>query len=1653
MPKKWLIAILFIVCARPSFLQAVITANPPQPNLEQVVTLTVSHPDGVSENRARWDFGDGTPVAWDSATVTHIYRQTGTFIIKASYWPRTGGSQLTDQLTLTVSEKRRITYSPPKPVVNQTVTFRAENFLSTNIRWDFGDGNPATNGGAVESHAYAREGTYTVTAKDWFGDSLAAITTSLTVEKIPVGPGASFQISYIQIRFADGSNYQVVAKNFKPFRAFADIKYEGTGTLQGAWLVDGQPIVPFTDFLSYAQSTTIDSGDVPGLPTLAAGTHEVSLRIDTPPTDLLIPVIRYRVESGEAPASLSISGDVLFADTRKPVKEATVEYRAVASANSQKSSEGRAAVTDALGKFSIDAVPPNSQFSLEVYGSGFEAAEKSGSIGTSNISDFTILVQPTSVQTPALTLTTPKGGEEWEEGTEHEITWTSSGFSASDQLKIELFIDQGQSGFFEVASGVSAQSGKYRWAVGLLADKLPISPGGKYKIRISSPAATDTSDGFFSILPSSIQPKLTLLKPNGGEELVRGTWAEIAWSSADFPQGSTISINLYKGDQFLGPIYIYNPIPMKDGKYQWKAGEMLYSSTVPVEGDDYKIRVWGRFYSKVIEDWSDGYFKYRLPKLSVTSPRTGDIWQEGQCYDIAWEAPYLPGNVYIYLYKKNHEVGLIARDVPAADGKFRWCVGDALADGKTYVSGSDYSILIDGDGADAYSKGFFEINREQPTPALTLTAPKGGEEWFTGQTYKVSWQNQGASGMVDLFLYKGDVEIQNIAPSQPPQGEYEWQIPAEATCPDGSDYRIKIQSQNQPEIQDWSDSAFSIKTYVLPSITVISPNGGEKISPGFKQTIGWNASGHTGPLAINLWKGGQFYQIIASVPAASPQGGEASWDWVVPKELPIGADYRIEIAASDNSQIHDTSDAEFAVVLPGLVFLSPRGGEEIELGSTLDVSWNTEGMSGTMELRLLYTNGNKVGIIAKDVPLSQGTYNWPVGSLLDGSLNAYCWYQLEARTSESNLYWRSKSFIIQSASFAPSLKIIGPGNSETLAYKANRYIFWEAKGICGDANLLLMRNGQKMGSIYHGMSLHNGNCPWVVGQCEMGQYENSFAPSGGGYSIAIESVGLKASAQGSEFTISSLAELQNVTPKEVYPGGAVTLSFRSAGGTSLPEKAVYLYPIGQPNKMIRIDRFLNEGGNFFVFKIPIQTNSGDYLLYLAGSNEMPLKVLPPPISFENVVYGEILKCSEPALIISADVRNQGPDLPADATQKINLTLTDPARNKNLLSRQIPQDFDLKSGDVNPIQFVINFIEFADVDDLKMANNLTLSLNHSNKYFFQGTRSIQVECHQQLGRLSIVSLTPNEYFLVQGDDPVKIKWEIINGWVPGPFTLNLTNEDGAMKRYIPLLSNIQESGEYELVIPYFDVPAYIAHWNFYVESKKADRRAYAGHFKILVPDRKNDYYIFARITDEALEMGKTYQIGFYLSNSSHIRNGGEARVFLEKSRNNSSWTEESDFVELSVSPDGGSGKGYHFSLTLPANLDIKNYPYWRLDAFSKKFSDVVGFSSWFFLAPTGGYFTILSPQANDVFHIGDMVDIQWKTNYENQSHVAIDLLTYQQGLTFVARIADDIPDSGQFSWQISKEQLSPYGSVSSYMIEVHSVSGGHMRAISEKFIIQ
>ncbi len=180
-------ALMVLVLA--SALSAAITITPPTANVDQTVTMQFLIGSVMPDiNTFRWDFGDGTQ-AFRSLAVTKAYRSVGTFVVRISFVVTSSGAPYTETTSITITENRRITFSPAAPLIGQPVFFQALNFLSGSVRWDFGDGSPLQVLGLTPSHTYAAPGAFTVKAYDLGGASAVAITAV-----VPVGVDTSRRV-------------------------------------------------------------------------------------------------------------------------------------------------------------------------------------------------------------------------------------------------------------------------------------------------------------------------------------------------------------------------------------------------------------------------------------------------------------------------------------------------------------------------------------------------------------------------------------------------------------------------------------------------------------------------------------------------------------------------------------------------------------------------------------------------------------------------------------------------------------------------------------------------------------------------------------------------------------------------------------------------------------------------------------------------------------------------------------------------------------------------------------------------------------------------------------------------------------------------------------------------------------------------------------------------------------------------------------------------------------------------------------------------------------------------------------------------------------------------------------------------------------------
>jgi len=99
-----------------------------------------------------------------------------------------------------------------------------------------------------------------------------------------------------------------------------------------------------------------------------------------------------------------------------------------------------------------------------------------------------------------------------------------------------------------------------------------------------------------------------------------------------------------------------------------------------------------------------------------------------------------------------------------------------------------------------------------------------------------------------------------------------------------------------------------------PSITVLSPNGGESWMRGSTQNITWTSTG-TAAIAsvrIALYKGGTLLMNIADT------ANDGTHSWVVPTTLADSNDYKIRIMKYGDASLYDESNNYFSIIEQGL---------------------------------------------------------------------------------------------------------------------------------------------------------------------------------------------------------------------------------------------------------------------------------------------------------------------------------------------------------------------------------------------------------------------------------------------------------------------------------------------------------------------------------------------------------------------------------------------------------------------------------------------------------------------------------------------------------------------------------------------------------------
>lgn len=127
-----------------------------------------------------------------------------------------------------------------------------------------------------------------------FSGEIADVRINITTDA-----AAAFGIKRVELYFDNRRAEITVPKHFPNLRAFAEIRYTGSGVLEGFWEVDGRVISRVHQMLTFGSSVTLRTPEIPAIPTFDPGTHIIRFVITNRGYALPVPVLVYFVTPEE----------------------------------------------------------------------------------------------------------------------------------------------------------------------------------------------------------------------------------------------------------------------------------------------------------------------------------------------------------------------------------------------------------------------------------------------------------------------------------------------------------------------------------------------------------------------------------------------------------------------------------------------------------------------------------------------------------------------------------------------------------------------------------------------------------------------------------------------------------------------------------------------------------------------------------------------------------------------------------------------------------------------------------------------------------------------------------------------------------------------------------------------------------------------------------------------------------------------------------------------------------------------------------------------------------------------------------------------------------------------------------------------------------
>ncbi len=616
-----------------------------------------------------------------------------------------------------------------------------------------------------------------------------------------------------------------------------------------------------------------------------------------------------------------------------------------------------------------------------------------------------------------LVLTSPIGGEEWQVGSLHTITWNSINVNS---IKLEYSLDNGTT-WNTIITPLNANSLQYNWLI----------PSGSASTNavIKATSLDDPTVNYTSNIFTIVD--LSVTSPNGGEVLQSGSTYSIKWNASNIN-----NIDIYFSSD--------NGSSWENIVTNFNASADSLSWTVPsnVSTDLGLIKITDSSDSTHY-DISDNVFT--IHSFQLTAPIGSEIWQIGKTYDITWTASTNISTISLqYSIDNGTTWNSLVSNLTGSLGKFSWTIPAGISSNQAKIK------LLDDNSNLTSESGVFTITD------LELTSPIGREYWTSGTTHNLTWNSSQVANIKIEYSADNGTSWETLSNSETAStGTYSWNIPANYSTTLGL---IKLSN-----VADTSVNSISSNNFTIGKINVLYPNGGEVLQAGESVRILWSSSASVSLFNIDYStdNGTSWNSIIEATDSAT------SYTWVIPSDI---ASSSVLVRVSDalsSGLIYDESDAVFTINKLGII--SPNGGEDFKVGSTQNITWNSGSNIANIKLEY-YTPATGWETIIPSIAANLGTYTWTVPNISSDSVKVRAVSTADNSISdESDSYFR-----------IATVSITSPVASTKWQSGDNINITWNNSSNVRKVNLFYNVGGGTWTEIKRNVVASDGSYNWTI---------------------------------------------------------------------------------------------------------------------------------------------------------------------------------------------------------------------------------------------------------------------------------------------------------------------------------------------------------------------------------------------------------------------------------------------------------------------------------------------------------------------------------------------------------------------------------------------